>query len=115
MGNFMKKNPKRSKIFYKEISRLMNVVMYHPIPCALVLSLLFFMDVEYTLFMAPPSSPPFDLGFALTHSLHRYLVDRPSLNTFLAALNTVSNDGLISSDRFLVTPLIFFCYSDMYD
>ncbi|XP_043702318.1 phosphatidylcholine:diacylglycerol cholinephosphotransferase 1-like [Telopea speciosissima] len=66
-----------------------DVVRYHPIPCLFALSLLFFMAVEYTLFMIPPSSPPFDLGFVLTRSLHRYMADRPSLNTFLAALNTV--------------------------
>ncbi|XP_042496914.1 phosphatidylcholine:diacylglycerol cholinephosphotransferase 1-like [Macadamia integrifolia] len=66
-----------------------DVVRYHPIICVFALSLLFFMAVEYTLFMIPPSSPPFDLGFVITRSFHRYLSDRPSLNTFLAALNTV--------------------------
>ncbi|KAJ4958419.1 hypothetical protein NE237_025530 [Protea cynaroides] len=66
-----------------------DVLKYHPIPCAFALSLLFFMAVEYTLFMVPPSSPPFDLGFVFTRSLHRYLADHPAVNTVLAALNTV--------------------------
>jgi len=52
-------------------------------------ALLFFMGVEYTLRMIPPSSAPFDLGFVVTRPLHRLLVARPALNTFLAALNTV--------------------------
>ncbi|KAF6158232.1 hypothetical protein GIB67_015026 [Kingdonia uniflora] len=66
-----------------------ELVYYHPIPCVLALSLLFFMGVEYTLFMIPPSSPPFDLGFVLTESLHRVLASKPAANTILAALNTV--------------------------
>ncbi|XP_010241545.1 PREDICTED: phosphatidylcholine:diacylglycerol cholinephosphotransferase 1-like [Nelumbo nucifera] len=66
-----------------------NVVRYHPIPCVFAVSLLFFMAVEYSLFMIPPSSPPFDLGFLLTRPLHRALAARPALNTALAALNTV--------------------------
>lgn len=67
----------------------MNVVTYHPVPCVFAASLLFFMGVEYTLLMVPPSSPPFDLGFVLTRPLHRLLASWPALNTLLAALNTV--------------------------
>lgn len=66
-----------------------NVVKYHWLPCFFAVSLLFFMAVEYTLRMVPPSSPPFDLGFLATASFHRLLSSSPELNTFLAALNTV--------------------------
>lgn len=69
----------------------MNVVTYHPVPCVFAASLLFFMGVEYTLLMVPPSSPPFDLGFVLTRPLHRLLASWPALNTLLAALNTVTD------------------------
>ncbi|KAK2974415.1 hypothetical protein RJ640_021271 [Escallonia rubra] len=68
---------------------VLGVVRYHPVPCALALSLLFFMGVEYTLRMIPPSSQPFDLGFVATVHLHRLLASRPNLNTLLAGLNTV--------------------------
>uniref|UniRef100_A0A5B7BKH2 Putative phosphatidylcholine:diacylglycerol cholinephosphotransferase 1-like n=1 Tax=Davidia involucrata TaxID=16924 RepID=A0A5B7BKH2_DAVIN len=68
---------------------LLGVVRYHPIPCVFAASLLFFMFVEYTLRMIPPSSPPFDLGFVATRSLHRVLASSPALNTLLAGLNTV--------------------------
>ncbi|KAK9066289.1 hypothetical protein SSX86_013610 [Deinandra increscens subsp. villosa] len=61
----------------------------HPVPCFFAVSLLFFMGVEYTLRMIPPSSPPFDIGFVATDYLHRVLVDSPTLNTVLAGLNTV--------------------------
>lgn len=47
------------------------------------------MAVEYTLRMVPSSSPPFDLGFIATRSLHRVLESSPILNTLFAALNTV--------------------------
>ncbi|XP_010250160.1 PREDICTED: phosphatidylcholine:diacylglycerol cholinephosphotransferase 1-like [Nelumbo nucifera] len=79
------------KVFFLSWSMedAVNVVRYHPIPCIFAVSLLFFMGVEYTLFMIPPSSPPFDLGFLLTRPLHRVLAARPALNTALAALNTV--------------------------
>ncbi|XP_059642574.1 phosphatidylcholine:diacylglycerol cholinephosphotransferase 1-like [Cornus florida] len=68
---------------------LSAVLKYHPIPCVFAASLLFFMFVEYTLRMIPPSSPPFDLGFVITTPLHRLLASRPALNTLLAGLNTV--------------------------
>lgn len=68
---------------------VLGVVKYHPVPCVFAASLLFFMGVEYTLYMIPPSSPPFDLGFVVTVSLHRLLASTPVLNSFLAALNTV--------------------------
>ncbi|KAL8250200.1 hypothetical protein R6Q59_033893 [Mikania micrantha] len=61
----------------------------HPIPCFFAVSLLFFMGVEYTLLMIPPSSPPFDIGFVATVYFHRVLVASPTLNTLLAGLNTV--------------------------
>ncbi|OUZ99876.1 hypothetical protein BVC80_9067g65 [Macleaya cordata] len=66
-----------------------DLVKYHPIPCVFGLALLFFMGVEYTLFMIPPSSPPFDLGFVLTKPIHHLLSTKPFLNTVFAALNTV--------------------------
>ncbi|GLU22072.1 hypothetical protein SLE2022_381710 [Rubroshorea leprosula] len=65
------------------------VARYHWIPCVFGAGLLFFMYVEYTLRMVPDSSPPFDLGFVVTRSLHRVLASSPELNTLLAALNTV--------------------------
>ncbi|KAL7615760.1 hypothetical protein Lser_V15G01287 [Lactuca serriola] len=65
------------------------VLKCHPIPCLLALFLLFFMRVEYTLPMIPPSSPPFDIGFVATVHLHRILSGSPVLNTILAGLNTV--------------------------
>ncbi|XP_058074400.1 phosphatidylcholine:diacylglycerol cholinephosphotransferase 1-like [Magnolia sinica] len=71
------------------VEDIVDVPRYHPIPCTFAISLLFFMAVEYTLRMVPPSSPPFDIGFVLTHPLHRLLALRPALNTALAGLNTV--------------------------
>ncbi|KAH9619807.1 hypothetical protein KSS87_015579 [Heliosperma pusillum] len=68
---------------------IVGVIKYHPIPCVFVISLLFFMCVEYTLFMVPSSSPPFDIGFIVTRSLNRLLSLSPFLNTLCAALNTV--------------------------
>ncbi|CAK9164883.1 unnamed protein product [Ilex paraguariensis] len=68
---------------------VLGVVKYHPIPCVFAAFLLFFMAVEYTLLMIPPSSPPFDLGFVATVSLHRLLASRPLLNSLLAGLNTI--------------------------
>ncbi|XVF24782.1 hypothetical protein REPUB_Repub13aG0157200 [Reevesia pubescens] len=65
------------------------VARYHWIPCVFAAGLLFFMYVEYTLRMVPDSSPPFDLGFIVTRSLHHALASWPQLNTLLAALNTV--------------------------
>ncbi|XP_048129719.1 phosphatidylcholine:diacylglycerol cholinephosphotransferase 1-like [Rhodamnia argentea] len=66
-----------------------HVARHHWIPCVFAAGLLFFMGVEYTLRMVPSSSPPFDIGFVVTRSLHRLLVSSPELNTLLAALNTV--------------------------
>ncbi|KAK9677215.1 hypothetical protein RND81_11G128800 [Saponaria officinalis] len=68
---------------------LLGVLKWHPMPCCFLVSLLFFMAVEYTLLMVPSSSPPFDLGFILTRWLNRLLSHSPLLNTFCAALNTV--------------------------
>lgn len=67
---------------------VMGVLRYHPIPCVLAAMMLCFMGVEYTLYMIPPSSPPFDLGFVATLPLHNFLASRPFLNTLLAGLNT---------------------------
>ncbi|GAB2269495.1 resistance to o-dinitrobenzene [Dionaea muscipula] len=72
------------------IEDVVGVLRYHPIPCMLTMSLLFFMGVEYTLRMIPPSSPPFDLGFAATRWLNRILASRPTINTLLATLNTTA-------------------------
>ncbi|KAK4481879.1 hypothetical protein RD792_012790 [Penstemon davidsonii] len=71
------------------VGDLLSVALYHPIPCAFAAGLLFFMGVEYTLSMIPPTAPPFDLGFIATATLNRLLAARPALNTILAALNTV--------------------------
>ncbi|XP_014515814.1 phosphatidylcholine:diacylglycerol cholinephosphotransferase 1 [Vigna radiata var. radiata] len=71
------------------VADAVHVATHHWIPCLFALGLLFFMGVEYTLFMVPPSSPPFDLGFIATRHLHAILESSPDLNTLLAALNTV--------------------------
>ncbi|OMP01359.1 hypothetical protein COLO4_11948 [Corchorus olitorius] len=68
---------------------VVHVARYHRIPCFFAAGLLFFMYVEYTLRMVPDSSPPFDLGFVVTRSLHQALASSPELNTLLAFLNTV--------------------------
>ncbi|PKA59677.1 hypothetical protein AXF42_Ash011801 [Apostasia shenzhenica] len=60
----------------------------HPLPCLFALSLLFFMAVEYTLAMVPPTSPPFDIGFLLTEGLHEILAGKPAVNSFMAGVNT---------------------------
>lgn len=70
---------------------IIGVFKYHPVPCFFAVTLLFFMGVEYTLRMIPPSSPPFDIGFVATVYLHRILASSPTLNTVLAGLNTVIN------------------------
>ncbi|KAF5194253.1 Phosphatidylcholine:diacylglycerol cholinephosphotransferase [Thalictrum thalictroides] len=67
----------------------LGVAKNHPIPFVFGVCLVFFMAVEYTLFMIPPSSPPFDLGFVITKPIHRILDSEPGLNTILAGLNTV--------------------------
>lgn len=71
------------------VEDVFGVARHHPIPCVFAASLLFFMAVEYTLRMIPPSSEPFDLGFVATRPLHRVLESSPNLNTLLAGLNTV--------------------------
>ncbi|XP_052176918.1 phosphatidylcholine:diacylglycerol cholinephosphotransferase 1-like [Diospyros lotus] len=76
--------------FVKWRSRdVLGVARHHPIPCVFAAGLLFFMGVEYTLRMIPPSSPPFDLGFVATRPLHRLLAAKPAVNSLLAGLNTV--------------------------
>ncbi|KAI4355753.1 hypothetical protein L6164_004496 [Bauhinia variegata] len=71
------------------VADAVHVARHHWMPCLFALGLLFFMGVEYTLKMVPFSSPPFDLGFVATRSLHRVLESWPELNTLLAGLNTV--------------------------
>lgn len=71
------------------VADAVHVVTHHWMPCLFALGLLFFMAVEYTLLMVPPSSPPFDLGFIATRSLHALLESSPNLNTLFAGLNTV--------------------------
>ncbi|XP_058728897.1 phosphatidylcholine:diacylglycerol cholinephosphotransferase 1-like [Vicia villosa] len=71
------------------LSDVVHVATHHWMPCLFACGLLFFMAVEYTLLMVPSSSPPFDLGFIATRSLHRILESSPELNNLLAALNTV--------------------------
>ncbi|KAH0982771.1 hypothetical protein GBA52_009948 [Prunus armeniaca] len=68
---------------------VLHVAKHHWIPCVFAMGLLFFMGVEYTLRMVPSSSPPFDVGFVTTRSLHLLLASKPKLNTLLAGLNTV--------------------------
>lgn len=68
---------------------VVGVLKYHPMPCFFAVTLLFFMGVEYTLGMIPSDSPPLDVGFVATRWLNRVLSSSPSLNTLLAALNTV--------------------------
>ncbi|GMN50001.1 hypothetical protein TIFTF001_019163 [Ficus carica] len=68
---------------------ILHVARHHWLPCVFAAGLLFFMAVEYTLRMVPPSSPPYDLGFVATRSLHRLLSSSPHLNTLFAGLNTV--------------------------
>ena len=79
------------------IADVVHVATHHWIPCLFALGLLFFMAVEYTLRMVPSSSPPFDLGFIATRSLHRVLQSWPELNTVLAGLNTVCRLIFISA------------------
>nr|KYP54063.1 hypothetical protein KK1_000230 [Cajanus cajan] len=71
------------------VADALHVATHHWMPCLFALGLLFFMGVEYTLHMVPPSSPPFDLGFLATRPLHALLQSSPHLNTLCAALNTV--------------------------
>ena len=71
---------------------MVNLAKHHWLPCFFGFGLLFFMAVEYTLFMVPASSPPFDLGFIATRRLHGLLSSWPELNTVLAALNTVRHE-----------------------
>lgn len=80
----------KASFMYWTLEDVVHVATYHWMPCLFAGGLLFFMAVEYTLLMVPSSSPPFDLGFVATRSLHRVLETWPELNTLLAALNTVS-------------------------
>lgn len=80
------KGPIISRLSPAEIA---DVLRQHPLPCFFAASLLFFMAVEYTLAMIPPTSPPFDLGFHATASLNALLAASPALNSLLAAFNTV--------------------------
>lgn len=82
--------PKRAFIAGLSIEDVAGIARRHPLPSLLCVSLLFFMAVEYTHGMVPSSAPPVDLGFVLTQSLHGLLATMPSLNSALAALNTVS-------------------------
>jgi hypothetical protein len=73
---------------------VVHVATHHWMPCLFAFGLLFFMAVEYTLLMVPYSSPPFDLGFVFTRSLHRFLESSPQMNNLFAALNTVRKNCL---------------------
>ena len=68
---------------------VVRIARRHPLPSLLILSMLFFMGVEYTLQMVPPSCQPFDVGFILTGYIHGIISARPALNSVLAAFNTV--------------------------
>uniref|UniRef100_A0A6N2M969 AtPDCT1/2 transmembrane domain-containing protein n=1 Tax=Salix viminalis TaxID=40686 RepID=A0A6N2M969_SALVM len=86
---------------------MVNLAKHHWLPCFFGFGLLFFMAVEYTLFMVPASSPPFDLGFIATRRLHGLLSSWPELNTVLAALNT---EFLGSGADFPVGNVSFFLF-----
>ncbi|RRT50430.1 hypothetical protein B296_00014719 [Ensete ventricosum] len=81
-----------------------GVARRHPVLCAFAFSLLFFMGVEFTIPMVPSTSPPLDLGFIATKPLNRALATAPTLNTLLAALNTVR--GLFQMVRCPHLPLV---------
>ncbi|KAL0843789.1 hypothetical protein Bca101_017035 [Brassica carinata] len=68
---------------------VVHVTRHHWIPCLFVAGNFWLVCVESTTQMIPASSPPFDLGFVATRSLHRVLASSPTLNTVLAALNSV--------------------------
>lgn len=68
---------------------LIEAAKFHPLPVLLGGCLLFFMAVEYTLVMVSAASAPYDVGFVWTQRLHNVLMQRPGLNSVLAAMNTV--------------------------
>uniref|UniRef100_A0A0D6R548 AtPDCT1/2 transmembrane domain-containing protein n=1 Tax=Araucaria cunninghamii TaxID=56994 RepID=A0A0D6R548_ARACU len=70
------------------IPYLIGAAKFHPLPVLLGGSLLFFMAVEYTLVMVSAGSEPYDVGFVWTQGLHDLLMQRPYLNSLLAAMNT---------------------------
>ncbi|CAH8332874.1 unnamed protein product [Eruca vesicaria subsp. sativa] len=65
------------------------VLRHHWIPCLFAAGFLFVVSVESSIKMVSDSSPPLDIGFVATRSLHRLLASSPDLNTGLAALNSV--------------------------
>ncbi|GLJ46471.1 hypothetical protein SUGI_0979390 [Cryptomeria japonica] len=71
------------------IPYMIGAAKAHPLPVLLGCCLLFFMAVEYSLIMVSSGSPPYDVGFVWTQSLHDGLMQRPALNTLLAAMNTI--------------------------
>ena len=89
------------------VADAVHVATHHWMPCLFALGLLFFMGVEYTLLMVPPSSPPFDLGFIATRHLHAILEASPHLNTLFAALNTVRRLRFPRSES---TGFFLFCF-----
>ena len=91
VADMVVKKEKRASFMTWTADDVANVAKFHWVPCLFAIGLLFFMAVEYTLRMIPPSSEPFDLGFVATRPLHRLLSQSPQLNTLLAALNTVCN------------------------
>lgn len=99
--------PLRASFMTWTLRDILNVPIYHWIPSVFALGLLFFMGVEYTLHMVPPSSPPFDIGFIATRRLHHVLASSPQLNTLLAGLNTV----LFISYLAFVYAFLYFVFS----
>ena len=87
-GDKMSRAPPAAGVRWS-LSYIVLVLRQHPLLCLFGFSLLFFMGVEYTIRMIPSTSPPFDIGFVLTHSLNNFLSTHPILNSVLAALNTV--------------------------
>lgn len=88
----LKRNKASSPAFssYLSAEAVLGLVRQHPAAFVFLLTLVFFMGVEYTIPMVPSDSPPVDLGFRFTESLNAGLAVRPNLNSFLAALNTVN-------------------------
>ncbi|KAM7469791.1 hypothetical protein LguiA_007974 [Lonicera macranthoides] len=116
VGDLKKKNKKvsissgmfRDAMFMKWTREdVLGVVTYHPISCVFAVSSLFFMGVEYTLYMIPPFSPPFNLGIVAIVSFQRLLASTPTLSAlnFLLA-NPVKRHGVTQRIIKLETTII---------
>lgn len=70
-------------------ARLWRIVRAHPLLVLLAINFVAVIPLEYTQAMVAPGQEPFDAGFVATENLHKFLKQRPALNHFLAASNTV--------------------------